>query len=203
MQEKTDRDCNHRLWRLRPSKNNSFNSCSPTDPHSPHQHHHWLRLIFTGLRVENRNCRGRQTPECMWAILVLSSSAPLLHDGREKKGQSDEKNQDFLKKWRQKALTHRLRIPRRSLMRSGSMGPWRMLKLKTSLATALGSILRQRAAPTFFRCILNPQYCFFLFADSAEIRGRQKKQEETSREECQIKRVRDEQTREGTEIRAA
>lgn len=35
---------------------------------------------------------------------------------------------------------------------------------------------------------MNPQHCFFLFSGSGEIRGRQKKQEEeTSKEECQIK----------------
>lgn len=37
--------------------------------------------------------RQTETPECMWDILVLSSSAPLLHDGGKKKiGQSDEKS---------------------------------------------------------------------------------------------------------------
>lgn len=49
--------------------------------------------------------RQTETPECMWDILVLSSSAPLFHDGGKKKSGNQMKNQDFLKKWRQKAVT--------------------------------------------------------------------------------------------------
>lgn len=56
--------------------------------------------------------------------------------GGKKFGQSDEKNQDFLKKWRQKAVTG-WGIPHRSFMRSGSMGPWRLLKLKRNLLLQL------------------------------------------------------------------
>lgn len=58
-----------------------------TNPPSHHQHDHWRSLIFflLGLRVENHNLqRQTETPECMWDILVLSSSAPLLHDGEGK-----------------------------------------------------------------------------------------------------------------------
>lgn len=35
--------------------------------------------------MENHNLqRQTETPECMWDILILSSSAPLLHDGEGK-----------------------------------------------------------------------------------------------------------------------
>lgn len=49
---------------------------------------HWAQSGKSQLK------RQTETPECMWDILVLSSSAPLSHDGIKKIiiiGQSDEK----------------------------------------------------------------------------------------------------------------
>lgn len=103
-----------------------------------------------------------------------------------------EKKGHFLeKKWRQKpqeALTHRERDPSPFLHEERVKGTTKAASIReNSLATALGSTSRQHAALALFRRMINPGYGFILFSDSVEIRGRQTKRGESSREECQIK----------------